>query len=623
MKYKWTKTLCAFLSILLLTSVVYAAENMPVLLMEAEPMPEPASPVFPVDGELSMMAQAQEESQDEFYFANGRPVTIRLDGTTTCVFDDVNGEKLKELSPNTWVFGGAREEDCTNTSVTMESGTLKGIYGGGGITGKVTGTAKVVFTGGKIASLYGGGSNAEAVTGNTEVIVDEGAEADSVFGGGDKGAVTGMAAVTVNGGTIVNICGGGNIGTVESTKVRLKGGRIEKNACGGGRMGAVTTAALTLEGSSVEFIFGGGEQADVTEASVVVKSGTVRNIYGGALQEAVAEKTSIIMEGGSANYIYGGGKDAATGTAEVQISGGRVIGGVYGGGETGKTDTASVTISGGTDRIPEVCGGSGKGLVSECTVVLKDSGTVGTLYGGGKESASSNISITVEGGTASRLVCANGVTTDAAEVSLRINGGEIDTIRSGSPANLGGNGIVLAGGTVWEIEEGITVKDEAERMLFPVDLYVKGGDGNAQPDVRFSFTINDVGPERSAATNDEGYFRMYLPEGEAVVSAEISGNTYPTSITVAETGENLVEITLSGVTLHDSGDGTTVRFHDTGIKTGDLVVAAKYVGGKMSDVDTAVIESGAAAMKKGIGNGWKLFVMSASYAPLCEPIELS
>ncbi len=155
MKYKWTKLLCVFLSILLIFSVAYAVEDTPVF-MEAMPMPEPERPVLPLEEELSTMAQAQEESPDTPFFANGERVTIRqIEDGTTWAFNEAE-EKIRELTSETWVYGGSLITDCHDTSVTMESGEIKGIFGGGG-TGNVTGTARVVVYGGTLTWIYGGG----------------------------------------------------------------------------------------------------------------------------------------------------------------------------------------------------------------------------------------------------------------------------------------------------------------------------------------------------------------------------------------------------------------------------------------------------------------------------------
>lgn len=641
MKYKWMELFCVLLSVLLLFSAVHAAEDT-LPLMEAVPMPEPESADLPFESELSMMAQAQEESPDAPFFANGRPITIRqIEDGTTWAFDATE-EKIRELTSEAWVFGGFLKEDCDSTSVTMESGEVKGIYGGGGV-GNVTGTAKVVFTGGTLKYLYGGGCYEEAETGNTVVTISGEARANSVYGGGDKGAVTGTATLTIEGGIFHSVCGGGNIGKVENTEVLLNGGKIigtvdettgkpiTGNAYGGGRLGSVTNASLTLDGASVEFVFGGGEQANVQKASVHVNSGDVRIVYGGALKSVPEDSTDLVhvvettvkVTGGSAIRVFGGGKEASTGTANVQVSGGEISSGVYGGGETGTTDTTSVTVLGGS--IPEVCGGGGKGATASSTVKLK-SGKVGTVYGGGKESASDDITVTVDGGTAKNLVCGSGIEAGTQNIFITINDGEIEKITSGNPANLGGNPLILTSGTVWEIENGITVKDKDENILFPVDIHVLDGEKKGLPNLSFKIRVAAVNGvlDKTVTTNSDGYIRLYLPEGNAKFKATISGKDYDeVAWNVISNDKNRINITLgSGVTLYD--DGKTVRFHGMGVEEGDLAVAAKFTAdGKLSEIDTAKIESGSATMTKNIGNGWKLFVMSGSYAPRCEAIALA
>jgi len=87
------------------------------------------------------------------------------------------------------IYGGWYAEDNTaSTSVTMESGTVKELWGGN-FSGEVEGDTNVTVKGGTVTGAVYGGGNQSEVTGTANVTFEGSANARYIYGGGYAGAV--------------------------------------------------------------------------------------------------------------------------------------------------------------------------------------------------------------------------------------------------------------------------------------------------------------------------------------------------------------------------------------------------------------------------------------------------
>ena len=222
-------------------------------------------------------------------YANGNALLITgTSNTNTTVYVDkdsdgeytegtdtaVTGATNANLSAYS-VYGGGNATDTGSTKITMLSGKVKYIYGGGkGENGTVTGNTTITIKGGQVISVYGGGTEGGNVTGNTSVTVSGGDVIGSAFGGGYKGIVSGGATVNITGGTVhAAVCGGGGteggndvLGTV---KVNITGGTVKGGVYGGGLFGDTTgDATLTV---------GGGAQIGNNTEGIIINGGSITN----------------------------------------------------------------------------------------------------------------------------------------------------------------------------------------------------------------------------------------------------------------------------------------------------------------------------------------------------------
>ncbi len=217
----------------------------------------------------------------------------------------------------------------TNTNVTTlnaEDAVFNNNVYGGGELGVVSGTTNVTINSGTLKDVYGAGQGQSGATG---------ASAD----------IQGSTQVTINGGSVVNAYGGGQNGTVHYAE-------------GGAAADAVVTTVNVVGGTITSNVFGGGDQG-TTQGRVIVNmnGGTVKGeLFAGAKGTAgsvfVAGLKTVNMRGGIVeNHVYGGSRNANDGmdldqilaedynangyTAFVNISAGEVRGNVYGAGYYG------------------------------------------------------------------------------------------------------------------------------------------------------------------------------------------------------------------------------------------------------------------------------------------------
>ena len=142
----------------------FAAEGTPDA--GAPPVVDTGTPPAPDQAAPKKTARTAERSSDinmqygGFVFAQGVPIVIRENGAITSIYD-VNGNLLSgdvDVSGCS-VYGGWYDVDDTehseDTSIVMESGTVKEIFGGS-FKGTLTGSTHVVLKGGTVKYVYGG-----------------------------------------------------------------------------------------------------------------------------------------------------------------------------------------------------------------------------------------------------------------------------------------------------------------------------------------------------------------------------------------------------------------------------------------------------------------------------------
>lgn len=244
-------------------------------------------------------------SLNKYICANGHAITLRAGATagTTKIYldsdmnnpvaltppsgvtiegDAANGYNLSEC----FIIGGAYNADVASTSITMEGGTVKNIYGGGyaadgTASARVTGNTAVTVGGSARVenSIFGGGytqsSNSNnvlkvTVERNATITVQDNAYVKAIYGGGHSNptaasaasdaSVKGSATITVqDNATVENFIEGGGLGTkfpssAGGARVNITGGSVGKVWDTGSGMSDGTALHVNISGGKVTHI---------------------------------------------------------------------------------------------------------------------------------------------------------------------------------------------------------------------------------------------------------------------------------------------------------------------------------------------------------------------------------
>lgn len=205
-------------------------------------------------------------------FANGNPVTIKkadVEGEViVCVTDDAS-DFIQLKSEGATVYGGAKNKTVQSSTITMESGTIKRIYGGGygstaQQTANVNGTATIQIKGGTITNLLCGGGDQFAKTNVVDINVSGNqTKVQCIYAGGFASPAQKTPVTVWNDA----VCGTKDVKITISEGVELPEGL----GCGGGQGYTYTgTSKVTITGAKLGSFYGtlSNGYADEIEATL-------------------------------------------------------------------------------------------------------------------------------------------------------------------------------------------------------------------------------------------------------------------------------------------------------------------------------------------------------------------
>ena len=272
-------------------------------------------------------------SNNGAFFANGTPIVIsEVDGNTVITWDGGS-----QVVPNTVsVFGGGVGGNYDSTQITMESGTIQNLIGGGigytpdnssnvintnitisggTITNAVTGSgyfnakvsnSNIQMNGGTALSVQGGGMasgkidginysvgnkddaiNSPNRTDIANIVISGGKITYGLFGGGQGYSYTGTVNLTISDGDLNGsyVTAGGSNGYTESANVKLTGGKIGVYQTV--NRGTLNNATIKVAGSSIDKFYVGGETEDKSVTGIInnintyLISGSIENLDSG------------------------------------------------------------------------------------------------------------------------------------------------------------------------------------------------------------------------------------------------------------------------------------------------------------------------------------------------------
>lgn len=233
---------------------------------------------------------------------------------------------------------------------------------GGGIDGANYENSKITMKSGKITNIVGGGVSTKkdviSKVVNVDIEINGGKVINNVIGGGYLYAQVENSNITINNATIGAVAGGGmasvpiggtsyNVGTkeksqesenrVENTKITINSGTINSEVLGygivqgGGQGYSYTgTTKVILNGGdlSTSYFTAGGSNGYTKEANVTINDGNV-NLFQ-SVNRGTVEKATVKVNGGTIEKFYIGGEtedETVTGSinkVETDILGGKI-----------------------------------------------------------------------------------------------------------------------------------------------------------------------------------------------------------------------------------------------------------------------------------------------------------
>lgn len=284
-----------------------------------------------------------DEEKDTFY-ANGTPIVIaEVEGNTEISWNE--GTNSEVVNATTTVYGGGIAGTSFDSSnITMNSGTVANIYGGGEGTATESADVKdvtIVINDGTIVSYLSGSK----YTGG------------NIAGGGTLASKVETAAIEIKGGTVGAVMGGGksshngkevgtisepekSLNSVEDTFVSITGGKINdaNNGYGlvyGGGQGysyvKQTIVSISDGDLSNAWVTAGGANGRTDNATLDISGGvinTVQTINRGSMIDAM-----VNVFGGTIDKLFVGGENPETFDNDVVNGGflGNIIVDIYGG----------------------------------------------------------------------------------------------------------------------------------------------------------------------------------------------------------------------------------------------------------------------------------------------------
>lgn len=343
---------CAML-FALLPAAAWAENEQPASQTQQEPVePDPSEPPVaePVGGEptpetpvsagasngpLSSDANVGEPSgestetllkfEGNLLYAKGTPITITANGNGINVTYSNAGkeETIAYEKDDAGIFGGGKDgENYPTSSITLESGTVKTIHGGGH------------------------GEDATSDVGSAVIVVKGGNVTNCVYGGGMNRAVVENASITVEGGTIaLYALGGGSMDNTFGTKKDQK--PSFSTALDGTAVNRTLKTTMVMNGGTVSYLMGGGQNYSyVGESSVTLAGGTCKELSAGGSNGYTA-KSTVTMTGGSVTDYLHIINRGAVGDVVLNLNGGTVNDLYYGWKQSDQASSGPTTVSNG------------------------------------------------------------------------------------------------------------------------------------------------------------------------------------------------------------------------------------------------------------------------------------
>ena len=242
------------------------------------------------------------------FFANGTPITIKQQEQNT-VIEWNGGSQI--VSSTVYVYGGGREDtDFESSSITMESGTVGYIYGGGVSTienqpAKVT-YVSIKIDGGTVSKEVFGGGRIYSEVDSTNITINNG-DIKSIYGAGEaRSLIDGMVYSAGTEDDVINSKNRVNkVDFVINDGIFFSPTLRYGAVFGGGRgYGYTGKVNLTVNGGNLAetYITAGGDSDYVGDAEVLINGGNIQTFQ--SMYQGTVDKIKFSMFKGNITHLY-------------------------------------------------------------------------------------------------------------------------------------------------------------------------------------------------------------------------------------------------------------------------------------------------------------------------------
>lgn len=241
--------------------------------------------------DIAELAQPSLPEYDEInqnFYANGQAIRIRAGANNSLdvIYRVGLTETIMNVPENIRFYGGGsgkeKNVEYPGTSIVMESGVARCIYGGGRNNCTV-GHASIVINNGRLTEGVVGGGAADQAPANgagnvasSHIVINSG-NIFMVYGGGQNMTNVGNTIIDIYNGTIGYLTTGGSNGSTSAGEVNVYGGTIDVWQVV--NRGTLENSVINLDGANVNKLYCVGETEDAGVTGHVSYS-TVNLLHG-------------------------------------------------------------------------------------------------------------------------------------------------------------------------------------------------------------------------------------------------------------------------------------------------------------------------------------------------------
>ena len=251
-----------------------------------------------------MVLPAPYVEDDKILYCNGYGVIIEKvdDNTNKAIYYQLESKKEIQFPANISVVAGAKNKNCDNTCVIMNSGNILQLYGGSAGKGNV-GNATIIINGGSIS---------DAITGGGMIFGLGNVDGNQKFT--NHVGVTNIVINNTDNNVSLVYGGAYSHGTVGKANVVLNNGSAQYVTAAGSN-GYTADASLTINNGKYHVVQG-VNRGDTSDVHIVVNGGTIDNLYAGSESDKTCTAnfihSDVVLNGGKVTKLaagYNGGAD--------------------------------------------------------------------------------------------------------------------------------------------------------------------------------------------------------------------------------------------------------------------------------------------------------------------------